>query len=154
MVNYLLPLPLLCEWGKYWSFAFTPTQIDKLQNICSIIIPWIGYWLMKQFFWWRIFAVLQKILWNMNIMLQFLVFICERNSPKTKKVLKIRQNSQELPTTWNGTSVSSTFIFRIFPDLAKYIPTLVTSQNWREKHWVDGTDNFFNFLMMRHRLTS
>jgi hypothetical protein len=30
----------------------------------------------------------------------------------------------------------------------------VTSQNWREKHWVDGTDNFFNFLMMRHRLTS
>jgi hypothetical protein len=54
---------------------------------------------MKQFFWWRIFAVLQKILWNMNIMLQFLVFICERNSPKTKKVLKIRQNSQELPTT-------------------------------------------------------
>jgi len=38
----------------------------------------------------------------MNIMLQFLVSV-ERNSPKKKKVKKIRQNSQELPTTLNGT---------------------------------------------------
>lgn len=78
MVNYLLPLPLLCEWAKYSSFTFTPTQIDMLQNIYSIIIPWIGYWLMKQFFGWRIFAVLRKILWNMNIMLQFLVFFWKK----------------------------------------------------------------------------